>query len=244
MAITNLSTSGIKRMIGLSGDTKPTSQVPVGSTFLESDTSVEFTFTGSTWFATSSGAVGQQLAAKSQSVIISSDWVPPEIPLAANENYIGKVGGNLSEIYKNLTTTSTIHNAGDVVGGKQTLTNIARTTTGAMRLKAIWFFDVGGFNTVGYRFYYFNADPTAALADDAVWAWNAADYAKCIFVHDILPQEMSNDSSGPCWCPKVLSDFPLISGGAATIYVYIKCLNAVTPGATGNYHIRWLPDRD
>lgn len=247
MAITVYGAGGsgaVKHLYGLSSDTKPTVNMPVGSEFVETDTGIRFTYSGSVWFATSAGGSGQQLAANSQSVVMASDWVPPETPLAPGENYVGKVGGNITSIYKNLTTSTALHNAGDVVGGKLTFTNIARTSGGAMRLKSLFFFDVGGNVAVGYRLYYFDSNPTAAIADDAVWAWNAADYDNCIFIHDIIPGEFSNDAGGPSWCAKVLTDFPLVAAGSQDLYVYIKNLNAVTPSGANNYHVRWLPDRD
>ena len=44
-------TAAIKRYLGLSGDTKPTTDTPAGSTFYETDTQREYVYNGSTWSA-------------------------------------------------------------------------------------------------------------------------------------------------------------------------------------------------
>lgn len=41
--------SAFKRYIGLSGDSKPTDDTPVGSTFYETDTGNTYIFDGSSW---------------------------------------------------------------------------------------------------------------------------------------------------------------------------------------------------
>lgn len=57
MAITYRSSSGTMRVIyGLSSDSKPTTGVGAGSTFLETDTSVLYLYSGSSWVAGASAA--------------------------------------------------------------------------------------------------------------------------------------------------------------------------------------------
>jgi hypothetical protein len=41
--------ASIKRYLGLSGDSKPTADTPVGSTFYETDTGSTYIFDGSSW---------------------------------------------------------------------------------------------------------------------------------------------------------------------------------------------------
>ena len=41
----------INNYIGLAGDTKPTTDIEIGSTFEETDTGTKYTFTGTGWFA-------------------------------------------------------------------------------------------------------------------------------------------------------------------------------------------------
>jgi len=48
MAVTQVTTPPIE-MYGLSTDTKPTSNVPVGSTFYETDTKTNYVYSGSAW---------------------------------------------------------------------------------------------------------------------------------------------------------------------------------------------------
>ena len=59
MAITEIAEFGralqYRRFIGLSGDSKPTTNVPIGSTFLETDKLREFIYDGSAWKAKDTG---------------------------------------------------------------------------------------------------------------------------------------------------------------------------------------------
>lgn len=50
MTVRTFSTSGVKRYTGLAADVKPTTNTPIGSTFVETDTALTYMFDGAGWF--------------------------------------------------------------------------------------------------------------------------------------------------------------------------------------------------
>ena len=58
MTVVSVSESGIKRLFGISSDSKPSSNVPTGSLFYETDTGVSYVYDGSAWNTQSSRVSG------------------------------------------------------------------------------------------------------------------------------------------------------------------------------------------
>lgn len=86
MAITTRSTAGIKYYFGLSGDTKPTTNTPIGSEFFESDTGLTFKWSGTEWASTT---VTEIIATAVLSALAS--LATSQQALAANTNRAGVI---------------------------------------------------------------------------------------------------------------------------------------------------------
>lgn len=161
--------------------------------------------------------------------------------LEASEEHVGQTGWSQGDIYINPTVTAGAYAAGEVVGGEITLSNFARLSGRGAHALGVTLVDVSNSGPT-LDFLLFNAAPTAAIADNAAYAWNAADQAKLVMHFRVDATEWTTIGSQRV-CSKALSTFPVLPSGSADLYLYMVTLNAVTFAATTDLHVRFGADR-
>lgn len=118
--------------------------------------------------------------------------------LAASENHIGEVGGNIIPIMNAMTTSNNSITTGEAMGGLQTLTNAVRVsgslgasgTSGIIQSVMVTFKDA---ITTPWDVYVFNANPTGSTCtDNTTFALADADRDKVIGVAHITDMVASN----------------------------------------------------
>lgn len=83
----------------------------------------------------------------------------------AGENLFGKVAGVAASITPTIVVDTAVYTAGDVVGGKITLSNAVRVSGGSSLLYSIHILDRSNQKPTG-NILFFNADPSAATTND------------------------------------------------------------------------------
>jgi len=100
--------------------------------------------------------------------------------IGAGENHIGEVGGHTLPLRPTVTvSTSPAYTSGDTIGGKITLTNAMRVSSGSGVLQSLLLFDAANQKPVG-NIFLFDADLTGTMTDNSAVTWNTADFAKCL----------------------------------------------------------------
>lgn len=176
--------------VGLAADTKPTTGVPAGSTFYETDTGATYVYAGSAWVAmpTLPASLGTKTAAASLPVVLASDAsstvggigvsvratlnaVSPGVIAAAGDYAANDV------LSQSATNDAGVHwvfaNAARVAGGSGWITKVRATCS----VDAL---------TPRLRIWLFDADPATSEKDDnAAFNLTAADRAKWIGCVDL-----------------------------------------------------------
>lgn len=171
-------TDDIKNFTGLSSDTKPTADIPAGSTFIETDTGSQFVYDGAVWKPTSYGAFGSDFLIEVQkgnveghSVIhkfgrndlVGTSFVPvsvggvwPTLQPAAATTLRVKAGGNANDIAggsgARKIMVQVIDETGALIEEEIELAGASAssaTTVTAVRLLRAWISECGVYATVG-----------------------------------------------------------------------------------------------
>lgn len=192
--------------------------------------------------ATDTTAVTIMSVLKQVSASIQTVATAVSASLGPGEEHVGSVGSNTARIYINPTITAGAYSAGDVVGGRLTLTNWSRLTALGTRNLGVHIVDVGNVKA-DLDFLLFDSLPTANIADNGAWAWNSADYDNLVMHFSVLSTEYTSVGAAGL-CSKSLSGFPVVPAGSANVYMYIVCRATPTYAATTNLHISFGPDRD
>ncbi len=152
------------------------------------------------------------------------------IALSAGETFIGQVGGETRTIRPSITVTAGAYSAGDVVGGRLTLTNAMRVTSGTGVLQDILMTCADG-EAPELWVLLFNATTASSIADNAAFAWGAGDHAKLVgFVH-IAPEDWIT-IGGDTVCPKENLGIVVEANATTNIYVYLVTVGTPTFAAT------------
>jgi hypothetical protein len=160
----------------------------------------------------------------------------PSVSLAASEVHIGQIGSHSSVIRPTITISTSPYAAGDVIGGKLTLTNAMRVSSGTGWLNSISIVDTDN-EKAEITFLFFNADFTSP-ADNAAWSWNSADFGK-VLGHVVMG---GTDApyltiGGEAVCTRTGIGLALAANGTANIYTVGVLTAAPTYGATTDLRV-------
>lgn len=154
------------------------------------------------------------------------------VRLNPSENHIGAIGGHTAAIAPTVTvSTSPAYSAGDCVGGKLTLSSVARVSGGSALLRALYLMDTSN-QKAALELLIFNADPTAStFTDNAAISLHASDVAKIIRRISIAAADYVTIDS-KAFVDLALSDRPLIPASGSDLYAALVTSGTPTYAAT------------
>ena len=164
--------------------------------------------------------------------------------ITAGETHIGEVGGSTDQISPTVTVDTAAYSAGDVIGGKLTLTNAMRVSGGTGLLQSLLLIDASGTQKPALEILIFNSDPTAStLTDQATISVHADDVSKVIRKIDISASDWTLIGS------KYYADLSpgsrvLKASGSRNLYAAIVAVGTPTFAAATNLSIRFGILRD
>jgi hypothetical protein len=97
----------------------------------------------------------------------------------SGEEHFGETGISQAVIRPTIAVTAGAYSAGDVVGGRITLTNAMRTSGGTGKLTDLLITTADG-ELFECTVLLFDAATASAIADNAAFAWGAGDHAKLL----------------------------------------------------------------
>lgn len=156
--------------------------------------------------------------------------------LVASEEFTGQSGAWATIITPTVTCTAGAYSAGDVIGGRLTLTNAMRITSGTGILQNIILTTADG-ETPELWIPFFDSATASSIADNAAFAWGSGDHAKFLgAVHVETADWQTRGSDG------VYDSGPLArivaANGSRNLYAYIMAVGTPTFGATTDVTFR------
>jgi len=151
----------------------------------------------------------------------------------AGEDHIGEVGGNTAIIKPTVTISTSAYTAGDVLGGKITLTNAMRKINGSGVLQSITIFDTDN-EKAAMDIILFSADLTVP-ADNAAWAWTSADFGKVLGVVSIASTDYKTIGSEAIATISGIGLPVVATGSVAHLYAVAVLSGSPTYGATTDF---------
>ena len=151
----------------------------------------------------------------------------------SGEDHMGSVGGDTAIIRPTVTISTTLYAAGDVVGGKITLTNAMRITNGTGVLQSLTVVDTDD-EKAPLTFIIFGADITSP-ADNAAWTWNSADFSKVLGIVRVASTDYVS-VGGESVATITGIGLPVVATGS-TAHLYAVAVTTGTPtyGATTDF---------
>jgi len=175
----------------------------------------------------------------SDSVVIVDETgaiVTSTTSLDPGEEHIGQVGGSTVSLYVVPTITAGAYSAGDVVGGEITLTNAMRTSSGTGVLIEVTIVDLAN-QKAPLDLLFFDSDPTNGQADNAAYAWNAADQARFLAHIPIAAADYTTIASQAV-CTLLTGGIPLAASGTANLYLIIVTSGTPTYTSVSDLRLR------
>lgn len=164
------------------------------------------------------------------------------VDAGAGENHVGEVGGNSTVITPTVTVTAGAYSAGDVIGGRITLTNAMRITSGT----GVWqdlFITTADGETPELWALLFDSTTASSISDNAAFAWGAGDHAKCLAaVHIAAADWLTIGSDGVLH--KQNLGIVVAANGSQNLYAYLVAVGTPTFGATSDVVARFKFLRD
>lgn len=150
--------------------------------------------------------------------------------------------GFINSIQKTLTVTNGAYTAVDVVGGLITFSNAVREKGGYALIPSV---KLSGVVAIPYNLVFLNADLATPAADNAAFAWAAADGAKFLGTVAIAAADYVADSAAAFNSATVRNICLTVKAAATTqdIYAYLVATAVTSPGTTTIYlTVDFLPD--
>jgi hypothetical protein len=164
----------------------------------------------------------------------------------SDEEYAENVqaGGFIKTVTTQLTVSTTpAYGAGDLVGGKVTLTDAVRISGGTGRIKSVMVSDLGK-QSIGLDVIFFNSNPSGTtFTDNAALDIADADITKVIAVVSVGTTSfaaLSDNSVGDAGDV----DRPFTADGSADIYACIVTRGAPTYPSTSDIQLRVAIQQD
>lgn len=157
--------------------------------------------------------------------------------ITPGEEHIGQVGGSTVSLYVVPTITAGAYSAGDVVGGEITLTNAMRVSSGTGLLMSISIVDLGN-QKAALDLLLFDSNPSNGQADNAAYAWNAADPA-LLLAHIPIAASDYTTVGGEAVCTLLTGGIPVQANGSMDLYLIVVTAAASTPTYTSTTDLRF-----
>ena len=167
-------------------------------------------------------------AAKPMPVQIASGTVA-----LSGEDHIGEVGGSTAVIKPTVTISTSGYSAGDVIGGKITLTNAMRKVNGTGVLQSLSILDTDN-EKAALTVILFSADITSP-ADNAAWAWTSADFSKVLGTVSVATSDYVTVGGEAIATISGIGLPVAATGSTAHIYAVVVASSAPTYGATTDF---------
>lgn len=148
----------------------------------------------------------------------------------SGEDHIGQVGGHINSYRFNPTITAGAYSANDVIAGELTLTNAVRTSGGSAVLQSLTIHDKAA-QGVAMHFYLFDAAPSAALADNAAWAWTDGDEDKWLGTVYVASTDWVA-AAGDSFVTKNNIGLAVSANGSQNLFLYIVTTGTPTYAGT------------
>lgn len=179
-------------------------------------------------------AIGQRTAADSLSFVLASDAAAFSFSIGASENFIGFIGRTLVTKNVSPTITATPYAIGACLGGKQTLTNMARIAAGAGEILAGLLMDKAQLGAT-IDLLLFDADPTSSTFTDTIAAvLHANDLTKLVGV--IRFSNLTVQGGVATGHVNKILPFKIPSG--TTMYAALVTQTGITPVSTSDIVVR------
>jgi len=165
--------------------------------------------------------------------------------IAAGEAHLGEVGGN-STVFKPTVTVSASpdYSSGDCIGGKITLTDIARAAGKGMVLTSVLISDAANQKPEG-EILIFDADPSSStLTDNAAFVLHASDIAKVIARFPVVTADYYTANSGKAIATLNGLNRVLVPASGRTLYMAFVTTTAANLAATTDIGITLSVLRD
>ena len=144
------------------------------------------------------------------------------------------MAGYINSIQNTLTVTNGAYTIGDVVGGLITFTGAVRENGGTALVQSV---KLSGVAAIAYNLFFLNANIATPAADNAAFAWAAADTAKYLGHTAIAAADYLPDQSAGFNSVSVRNIGLMVKAAASTqsIYGYLVATAVTSPGTTTIY---------
>jgi hypothetical protein len=142
--------------------------------------------------------------------------------------------GYISSIRNTLTVTNGAYTIGDVVGGLITFSGAVRQNGAYALISSV---KLSGVAAIAYNLFFLNADLATPAADNAAFAWAAADTAKYLGHVQIAATDYLADQTAGFNSATVRNVCLTVKAAATTqsIYAYLVATAVTSPGTTTIY---------
>jgi hypothetical protein len=147
------------------------------------------------------------------------------------------VGNKATIITPAITVSTSIYAADDVVGGRLTLTNAMRVSSGTGLLTDILMTCADG-ETFGSRILLFDTTTASSIADQSPFTWGAGDHAKLLAIVNIATGDFTT-IAGDTVAHKQNLNILVAANGSANLYAYVLATGTPTFGAATDLSIRF-----
>jgi hypothetical protein len=141
------------------------------------------------------------------------------VPLAAGEFHVGQVGGATAAVTPPITVSTAIYAAGDVIGGRLTLTNAVRITSGTGILQDISMTTADA-EALACRILIFDSQPATNPTDNNAFTWGSGDRARLLGVVDVASGDWIT-VAGTGICHKQQIGMVIAANGSLNLFAFI-----------------------